>query len=47
MSSSSSRSSTSPRTVEHHIAAVLRKLDQPTRARAVAAARERGLPASL
>ena len=28
----------SPRTVEHHISAVLRKLREPTRARAVAAA---------
>jgi DNA-binding CsgD family transcriptional regulator/tetratricopeptide (TPR) repeat protein len=33
----------SPRTVEHHVAAVLRKLGQPTRARAVAAARRAGL----
>ncbi len=33
----------SPRTVEHHIAAVLRKLGEPTRARAVAAGRRLGL----
>ncbi|MEJ3405849.1 AAA family ATPase [Rathayibacter sp. YIM 133350] len=33
----------SPRTVEHHIAAVLRKLDAPTRGRAVAAARRTGV----
>ncbi|WP_457100910.1 ATP-binding protein [Microbacterium sp. P5_E9] len=33
----------SPRTVDHHIAAVLRKLGEPTRARAVAAARLLGL----
>ncbi|MET0726050.1 MAG: AAA family ATPase [Leifsonia sp.] len=33
----------SPRTVEHHIGAVLRKLDAPTRGRAVAAARRVGL----
>jgi DNA-binding CsgD family transcriptional regulator/predicted ATPase len=34
----------SPRTVEHHISAVLRKLGEPTRARAVAAARRAGGP---
>lgn len=33
----------SPRTVDHHVAAVLRKLGQPTRARAVAAARDAGM----
>lgn len=33
----------SPRTAEHHIAAVLHKLAEPTRARAVAAARRGGL----
>ncbi|WP_345800779.1 AAA family ATPase [Microbacterium sp. AZCO] len=33
----------SPRTVEHHISAVLRKLDQPTRARAVVAAQQLGV----
>jgi DNA-binding CsgD family transcriptional regulator/tetratricopeptide (TPR) repeat protein len=33
----------SPRTVEHHISAVLRKLGEPTRARAVAAARRLGV----
>ncbi|MET0975149.1 MAG: AAA family ATPase [Leifsonia sp.] len=33
----------SPRTVEHHIGAVLRKLDAPTRGRAVAAARRIGV----
>ena len=32
----------SPRTIEHHIAAVLRKLGEATRARAVAAARRLG-----
>ncbi|MDL9979057.1 ATP-binding protein [Microbacterium sp. ASV49] len=32
----------SPRTVEHHVSAVLRKLGEPTRARAVAAARAPG-----
>jgi DNA-binding CsgD family transcriptional regulator/tetratricopeptide (TPR) repeat protein len=32
----------SPRTAEHHISAVLRKLNEPTRARAVAAARRMG-----
>ena len=32
----------SPRTVEHHVTAVLRKLAAPTRARAVAAARRIG-----
>lgn len=33
----------SPRTVEHHVAAILRKLQEPTRARAVAAAGRRGI----
>ncbi|WP_062389718.1 ATP-binding protein [Demequina iriomotensis] len=33
----------SPRTVEHHVSAVLRKLGEPTRARAVAAARRAGM----
>ncbi len=33
----------SPRTVEHHVSAVLRKLGEPTRARAVAAARRLGV----
>ena len=33
----------SPRTAEHHISAVLRKLDEPTRARAVAAALRDGV----
>jgi DNA-binding CsgD family transcriptional regulator len=33
----------SPRTVENHVAAILMKLDAPTRARAVAAARERAI----
>lgn len=33
----------SPRTVEHHVSAVLRKLGEPTRARAVAAAHAGGL----
>jgi len=33
----------SPRTVEHHVSAVLRKLGEPTRARAVATARRLGL----
>lgn len=33
----------SRRTVEHHVASILRKLGTPTRARAVVAARERGL----
>jgi len=33
----------SPRTVEHHVSSVLRKLGEPTRARAVAAARRLGV----
>ncbi len=33
----------SPRTVEHHVSAVLRKLGEPTRARAVATARRLGV----
>ena len=33
----------SERTVGHHVSAVLRKLDEPTRARATAAARQRGI----
>jgi DNA-binding CsgD family transcriptional regulator len=33
----------SPRTVEHHVSAILRKLGEPTRARAVAAARRLGV----
>jgi DNA-binding CsgD family transcriptional regulator len=37
----------SPRTVEHHISAVLRKLGEPTRARAVAAARRDGGPLAV
>jgi DNA-binding CsgD family transcriptional regulator len=36
----------SQRTVEHHVSAILRKLGAPTRQRAVAAARERGLLAT-
>ncbi len=36
------RLSLSPKTIEHHISAVLRKLGEPTRARAVAAARAPG-----
>jgi DNA-binding NarL/FixJ family response regulator len=35
----------SPRTVGHHVSSVLHKLDEPTRARAVAAAVRRGLVA--
>jgi DNA-binding CsgD family transcriptional regulator/tetratricopeptide (TPR) repeat protein len=37
----------SPRTVEHHISAVLHKLGEPTRARAVAAARRDGGPLAI
>lgn len=33
----------SPRTVEHHVSAVLRKLGEPTRGRAVATARRLGV----
>jgi DNA-binding NarL/FixJ family response regulator len=33
----------SPKTVSHHVSAVLRKLGEPTRTRAVAAAQRRGL----
>lgn len=36
----------SPRTVEHHVSAVLQKLGEPTRARAVASARRQGLVTS-
>jgi DNA-binding NarL/FixJ family response regulator len=33
----------STKTVDHHVSAVLRKLDEPTRRRAVATANQRGL----